>query len=356
MSPDAFFDSVERAFASAASCVAPRYLWLRIAGRRVHLSMAGNRLADTIAPVFAHLRVTAEAVADLSVTMWDCAETGVPLPPRPWDPAWDGMRGRVKFAAGDHAALIDDGGLQVWMHDRKRGRAFVWFRGVAELPYWEHIHPLRLFLEAWGASLGLQMVHAGAVAFEGAGALLIGAGGSGKSTTVLACITAGARSAGDDYVLVDAGAGGARAPAAHSLYGTMRLFESHARRFPTLMSGHDSVAPGPDGAPKLTAYLSLRRPESLAETLPIAAILMPRVAGGAETRLRRESGGAALFALAPNSLKQLDPTSRIAFRRMADLCKTLPCWRLELGADVAGIAAAVREAIARSGEGGAAAR
>ncbi len=63
---------------------------------------------------------------------------------------------------------------------------------------------------------------------------------------------------------------------------------------------------------------------------------------------QKPSGGAALFALAPNSLKQLDPTSRAAFQRMALLCKSVPCWRLELGTDLAGIAPAVRDAIARS--------
>ena len=112
------------------------------------------------------------------------------------------------------------------------------------------------------------------------------------------------------------------------------------------------MAPGHDGTPKLTVFVSVRRPECLVETLPIAAILMPRVAGGSATRLVRDSGGTALFALAPNSLKQLDPTSRGAFQRMARLCKSLPCWRLELGTDTAGIAAAVREAIVRSADRG----
>jgi hypothetical protein len=128
----------------------------------------------------------------------------------------------------------------------------------------------------------------------------------------------------------------------------MRLFESHARRFPSLMPNHDSVAPGHDGTPKLTAYVSRRRPDRFVETLPIAAVIMPRVGTGAASRISRESGGAALFALAPNSLKQLDPTSRAAFQRMALLCKSVPCWRLELGTDIVGIAAAVREAIERS--------
>ena len=347
MDPAGFFAAAEQAFAAAAARTAERAHWFRIAGRRVCLRFAGNELAGMLEPVFAHLRIPPAPMADLTVLVWDHGETGIALPPRPWSPEQEGVQGRVEFPQGEYAALIDGGGIQVWLLDRAGGRGVVWFRGAAEMPYWERIHPLRQFLEAWAASLGLQMVHAGGVAFDGAGALLIGPGGSGKSTSVLACIAAGARSVGDDYVLIDAGA----RPAAHSLYGTMRLFESHVRRFPFLMPEHDSVAPGHDGTPKLTAYVSVRRPASLVETLPIAAILIPSVAGGAETRLRRESGGAALFALAPNSLKQLDPTSREAFARMARLCRALPCWRLELGADAASIAARVREAIERSAAG-----
>jgi len=348
LDPAAYFAAGENAFADAARRAGWRSFRLGIAGRIVRLDFAGEALAAMIAPVFAHLADPQPArEANLVLRVWDWGETGVPLPPRPWTPEQEGVQGRVALADG-YAALVDGGGVQIWLLDRAGGRGIVWFRAASDMPYWERIHPLRQFLEAWGNALGMQMMHAGAVAFDAApGALLIGAGGSGKSTTVLACLEAGARTAGDDYVLVDAGGVG-RKPAAHSLYGTMRLYESHVRRFPSLMPEHDSVAPGHDGTPKLTAYVSRRRPDRFAETLPIAAVLMPRVGSGAASRVVRESGGAALFALAPNSLKQLDPTSRAAFQRMALLCKSVPCWRLELGTEIAGIAAAVRDAVARS--------
>ena len=58
-------------------------------------------------------------------------------------------------------------------------------------------------LGAWLAGPSTQVLHAGAVAYEGAAALIVGAGGAGKSTTVFACAMAGAGFLGDDFVLVE---------------------------------------------------------------------------------------------------------------------------------------------------------
>ena len=342
MDPNAYLAAAEAAFARAAGRAAVHDVFLRIAGASVRLRVIGAGLLPAIEPPFRHLRAPAVPRPDLGIVVADHRETGVDIPPPPWLPPGDPAAGR--FRGAHHSALAEAGGAQVWMLDHRSGTGFLWIRSAAEMPIWDRIHPLRQILGAWAAAQSLQLMHAGAVGFDGAGVLLVGAGGSGKSTVVLACIDAGALAAGDDYVLVEHGA----PTVAHSVYGTMRLFEGHARRFPFLMPESDSVAPGHDGAPKLTANVALRRPESLIASLPLAAIVMPRVVAGGKTRLRRENGGAALFAVAPNTLHQVDPKSRAAFERMARLCKTLPCWRLELGADLNAVPGEIRRAIAAS--------
>lgn len=345
MQPQAFFAAGEEAFAAAARGFGCREVWLGLAGRRVCLRFAGAALEAALGASFHHLRAAPSDAADLVLSIWDREDSGAALPPRPWAPEQEGVAGRVHgFGDARYETLIEHGGAQLSMLDRDAGRGLVWYRGTAAMPDWERIHPLRRILAAWGDALGLQLVHAGAVAFGGPGVLVVGPGGSGKSTTVLACLAAGARAVGDDYVLLEAGA----PPRAHSLYGAMRLFESHAARFPALLPGRDAVAPGQGGAPKLTAYVGARRPGQLVETLAIAAIVVPRVRGTRATAFAPERGGAALFALAPNRLKQLDPTSRTAFQRMAKLCKALPCWRLDLGADIDAIAGCVADIVARS--------
>jgi hypothetical protein len=340
-----FFAAAESAFERACAAVPARDLWLTLAGRCVRLRVAGAALFAVIEPVFHHLRRAPSAAPDLALLLWDESESGVAPPPRPWAVASEGPMGRVAGYGGERFdALIDVGGGQVSMLDHARGVGFLWVRAAGALPPWDRVHPMRQLLAGWASRLGLQFVHAGAVGFGSAGVLLVGPGGSGKSTTVLACLGAGARTVGDDCLLIEDG----RPPVAHSLYGTMRLFESHQRRFPGLMPESDWVGPGAGGLPKLTVNVAVRRPHSMLASLPLASIVIPRVVAGGATRLVRETGGAALFAIAPNTLKQFDPTSRASFERMARLCKALPCWRLELGADIGAIPRELRGAIAAS--------
>jgi hypothetical protein len=196
--PEDFFAAAEAAFARAAALTPVEDVWLLLAGRRVRLRLAGTSLGAALAPPFEHLRTAAAAVVDLTLLIWDHDDGGVAPPPRPWAVENEGVMGRVAGYGGERfEALIDVGGRQVWMLDRARGIGFVWVRGARDLPSWDRIHPLRQILGAWAAAQGLQIVHAGAAGFDGAGALVVGPGGSGKSTTVLACIGAGARAAGD---------------------------------------------------------------------------------------------------------------------------------------------------------------
>jgi hypothetical protein len=97
----------------------------------------------------------------------------------------------------------------------------------------------------------------------------------------------------------------------------------------------------------LTSYVSMHRPGVMVERLPVSAIVMPHPAPGRRTRAQRESGVTALFALAPNTLKQLDPQNATAFARMAALCRTLPCWSLELGDDLHNVTSTIDNIISR---------
>ena len=49
------------------------------------------------------------------------------------------------------------------------------------------------------------------------------------------------------------------------------------------------------------------------------------------------------MALAPSTIIQLHTAGRDAMGRMTDLIKRIPCYNLELGTDIAGIAPVVAE-------------
>ena len=79
------------------------------------------------------------------------------------------------------------------------------------LPDWDFSFPMRDFLH-WGLqSIGWRLVHSGTLGVNGRGALIIGAGGSGKSGTTLAGLTRGLQTVGDDYIALSLDAGKPRA-------------------------------------------------------------------------------------------------------------------------------------------------
>lgn len=267
----------------------------------------------------------------LEIEIWDHGETGVAAPPPAWAPealAQGGPPRDPDFSSGRYYAWVSQDLRLLWMLDREARRAIVWTRGFRQMPPWELLHPLRGPLHAWLQDRGLPMLHAGSIGTRAGALLVLGRGGSGKSTTVLAGLADGLLSAGDDYVVLEAGT----PPRAHALYGTMRLFAEHAARFPGLLPAadhHDLV----QGRPKHAAYMGRHRPASLVASLPLVGLLAPRPAPGEGCAAAPIDWQEALAALAPSTLHQLRPDAG-ALAQMERLCRSLPAWRLTLGDDL----------------------
>ncbi len=332
----AFFDAATAAFAAAWDRHAADEQWLRIARRRVRMRFAGGRMAEIIPPAFGHLQCAAADRADLTILLWDTASTGVEPPPLPWRADLLDRIGKVGGWCDARLTTVHEPETgQLWVFDRQSMTAVVWMNDVDAVPLWDRIHPLRRLLHVWGRGFGADLVHAGAVGIDGVGVLVVGPGGTGKSTTVLAAMQAGMLSAGDDYVLVDGGS----SPTAHALYGTMRLHQTHLDRFPGLMAHRDHVFQEPwSGRAKITSYMSRHRPDRLTGELRLVGVVVPQVVEDARAELAPETAGRALLALAPSSILQVDPTDGGMLARLTWLCRGLPCWRLPLGPDLTQVA------------------
>lgn len=76
-------------------------------------------------------------------------------------------------------------------------------------------------------------------------------------------------------------------------------------------------------------------------------VLVPRIVGGLSTTAVPISPIEALKALAPSTLFQLIGAGQKDFRAMAELVRTVPCYRLELGTDLAAIPRAIEELLLR---------
>jgi len=225
------------------------------------------------------------------------------------------------------------------MADLDRDLAVFCMADARTVPYYERGSPLRPILHWMMGAHGRQLVHAAAIGTPTGGVLLAGKGGSGKSTSALACIGTGLRYAGDDYVLLGPGT----PPVVYSLYNTAKLHGDQVERFPHLRALVDNAAQL--AAEKALIFLARHIPECLLPAFPIRALLLPRITGRRETRLMSASAAAALAALAPTTVFQLPGEGRRTFETLAALVRAVPSHWLDVGTDLERIPEAIVEAL-----------
>jgi hypothetical protein len=173
----------------------------------------------------------------------------------------------------------------------------------------------------------VQVVHAGAVGTREGGVLLAGPGGSGKSTSVMACLGSALRLAGDDYVAVRADS----APRVYSLYASAKLDSASLGLLPRVRR-HASHGPEHVSA-KALLLLGESCRDALIESFPLRAIVLPSVTGG-PPRLVPVAPMQALRRLAPSTLMQLPGADLAALETLGALARRLPAYRLETGPDL----------------------
>ena len=188
---------------------------------------------------------------------------------------------------------------------------------------------------------GRLLIHAGAVGCRDKGVLLVGKGGSGKSTSALASMLKGWSYLSDDYCLLATEG----LPRVFSLYNSAKLTADHLRNFPALGAAVSNPAELADE--KALIYIQTLMPDRMISEIPVHMILLPRVTGLPETRLRPASPSEALRALAPSSLFQLPGTGQSEFLVLGDFVKSVPCYHLELGTNLDAIPETIRKELAR---------
>jgi hypothetical protein len=232
---------------------------------------------------------------------------------------------------------------QTWrVLSRDRGLAVTWTADAAALPEWEAACPLRDILHWHSSDSDWMMMHAAGVGADGAGVLLAGAGGSGKSTTTAACVLAGMQTTGDDFVVVDPGK-----RHAHPIYDTIKLDEP---ALATLPDWQEAVAnPGRPDDQKARLHVSVSRPAALArDGLALKAVLLPRVTGAPHSAIVPATAAEAMRALAPSTMFLMRGGQRASMAKITALLRVLPAFRLDLGCDPMEAAAAIAGFLARA--------
>jgi hypothetical protein len=196
-------------------------------------------------------------------------------------------------------------------------------------------------LSWWLESRGRLLVHAAAIGDAAGCVLLPGKGGSGKSTTTLACLESGLGILGDDYCVLQR----VPQPQVHSLYSTTKLKgrEDIEIRFPHLRQVVSNIESLENE--KALIFLHDHVPEVLRLQASLRAILLPKVTGERDTHLRPVSGAQALRFLAPSTMFQFPGDAGLIFRESVALIRQLPVLELCLGTDLAQIPEVIRQVL-----------
>jgi hypothetical protein len=329
----------------------------RIAGHAVRLRFADDAIARRLTRAFAHLEAASQE-PELIVDAWQSAGTGAPAPPLPAIQRDAATRGAVAhFDDGRARALYQPAIRILNVLDVPGDVAWFWAEDAAGIPEWECATPIRHILHWWLAERGAQQLHAAAVGDPSGGVLVVGKGGSGKSTVALACATAGMAYAGDDYVAATL----TPEPYVHSLYSSAKVEPHHLARFPALGEGPGVVAPernevAPFDTEKTVLYLNELRPGVPVSGFPLRAIVLPKITQSGTSRIAPISAPRALAALAPSTIVQLHTAGQDALEAMKRLVDEVPSFELELGGEVDAIPALVSQLLTDLGSDGTAAR
>ena len=334
-----------------------------IGQERIRVRTAGETLALPLTRAMGHIRVESTMPPTATIDAWDSATTGRPLPVladhllRLLELTWladRDIRGGLRaFSDGPiRAAYYGPGLLSVYDDERRSG--IYWLRDAATLPWYEPGAPFRVLLDWIVASPTRQLLHAGAIAGPGGAVVVGGAGGSGKSTTALACLDhPDLRFMSDDYVVIDMTSD----PVVHSVFSTGKLKSLHEfDRFEHLR-GHivnrdravrdreQALDLDPD-TEKPMLFVHEFAPDHLAREMPVRALVFPRFGALDACTFESLSPDVAFKLLAPSTIQQMPATGASALRCIRALAGRVPAFVLGLPNDPRKIPDAIVEILA----------
>ena len=334
-----FTDSI-LAIADGIDPAGCRSMRIAVGEAGVGLRIASESLERQFAPAFRHLAGIA-AGTDLSVTLWD-ASTAAPAVPRlPWQIEAYRPCGEIAGYSDGPCYLHFDAPMSaLTVFDTKRGAAAYINRKNTALPGYEIAGPLRHLIHRFAIDRGMALVHAGAAARSGRAALVTGAKGTGKSTTILSCLAAGLDYLGDDRCLL---AGGSE-PRVYSIYSSAKIFADELDRHPIAGLREAALPPGPTDNDKSLIYVDRIAPSSMVRSANLHCIISPVPTGEPKSRLVRRPGSEALRLLIAEIVGRSPVTAARSLSLLKQICAAVPFYRLEAGRHLPEVA----ETIARS--------
>jgi len=322
-----FFTEVKKSYQKAAAAGGGEIRrFYKIGGSHLELRFAGIKGVSLLTPAFEHLVSEKKEKAELKIYIWDSASTGLAFPPVPWNVNDCISRNQPwRFRSRRYDMLFQPENKILNLMDSTLKEACFWIHDFQNLPQYEIGSPLLAVFHWWFSRRHLQLIHAAAVGRSGGGVLIVGKGGSGKSSLALSCILSDLLYTGDDYCLISNNA----LPTVHSLYSTGKLNGKDTSLFPGLKSSLYKPN-SPKNQEKSIFFIHRIFPEKTLNKFPLKAVFIPKKTGHASPRIEKIPPASGLLALGPSTVFQLPGFEEQTFRNLGEAVKKVPCYTLEL--------------------------
>ena len=235
---------------------------------------------------------------------------------------------RLTIACDDRVLVDCDpaGVVRVSLRESERSSLWLLSRPLFTLPLMEMLK-----------RRGLYAVHAAAVSEGGRALLLAGATGSGKSTLAVALVRAGFGFMGDDLAFL----GQAERLRIHAFPDEVDVTDESARFFPELAALLER--PLEQGWPKRRFSAPDVYGAVVIEEAAPGLLVLSRVSAAEASALEPIGEEDALLELAPNVLLTEPAAAQAHLDALGALVRASRCYRLEVGRDLAELAASLRE-------------
>lgn len=276
---------------------------------------------------FQHTACEPVANPDLTICVWDGAPA---LGEVVLYPFWnEALYGFVRRCSKSGPVTLEYEDHRLNLLNTEKNLALFWIRDVNEVHWFEQCRPFRDILHWWAATREIYLVHAACLATkDGAGALIVGYAGAGKSTTSLSSFGLGELDyVSDDLCFVEFHDG---VPWAYGLYSAAKL-ETFAM-LPHLEQHVWNPNRGPLEKAVIFTYEEFR--DSSAAQARIEAVLVPTQTGRVESKIEPMGTAEARKALMSSMVDQFVGVGQTDFFGMYKICKSVPAFRLEAGTDL----------------------
>lgn len=296
---------------------------LPVGDAAIEIHVAGPSVADRLLQAFCWLEPGCSATPDARLFAFD-STAGVARPASPWEREDFLVRDEVRGSGEDDVTVAF--GLQSRLlstFDARSHEGMWWTPEAGHLPSYEWTAPLRYQLHWLLGHLEMAFVHAAVIGRAGKGILLLGRGGTGKSTSTAACLAAGWDFVADDYCVLDFTSG----PRAQSVYRYAKLSDVSLGFVPSLA---ESVVWRREQDGKNVLDVAATRPGQLKRSLDLVAIVLPEVSTTGATPVAVR-GAAVARDLMASTLFQMASPSRSSLDVMQQVVHALPAYRVGMG-------------------------